>query len=476
MKRNLLLTAVVLAVLLTGCDQPAAAPTPDAVQVPFDSAAEAVYPGRTWQSAETPEDLGWSSEKLAVAREFSEQLDSAAVMIVDDGIVVDAWGDIARNYICHSMRKSLVSALYGIYVAEGKIDISMTLQELGIDDHTPLTEEEKQATVADLLKARSGVYIPAVGESAPMKASRPERGSHPAGTFWYYNNWDFNALGTIFDQETGERNIYQAFKRRIADPIGMQDFSTEDLQYDYEPTSVHPYYGFLMSTRDLARFGLLLARGGRWGSEQIIPESWIAESTTSYSDAGASGGYGYMWWIAADGKHLPNVVLPDGSFSAQGYRGHYALVIPEWDIVIIHRFDTFTPTGQVSDSEFGYLVRLILRAGPEGLDLGIPNAAEGIELGEAELRGFVGRYRLSRGTEVEGFSPPSEVDVGLYDGNLVLLIPGEELLILVPIAPDRFRLAAGQADYIEFDMEGDRVKTATAKIDNRIELVYEPQR
>jgi hypothetical protein len=76
---------MVLALLLTGCDQPAVAPTPDAVQVPVDSAAGAVYPGRTWQSAETPEDLGWSSAKLAVAREFSEQLDSAAVMIVDDG-------------------------------------------------------------------------------------------------------------------------------------------------------------------------------------------------------------------------------------------------------------------------------------------------------------------------------------------------------------------------------------------------------
>ena len=86
MKRNLLLAAMVLATLLTGCDHPAAAPTPGAVHVPVDGVAEAVYPGRTWQSAETPEGLGWSSEKLAVAREFSEQLDSAAVMIVDDGI------------------------------------------------------------------------------------------------------------------------------------------------------------------------------------------------------------------------------------------------------------------------------------------------------------------------------------------------------------------------------------------------------
>ena len=168
--------------------------------------------------------------KVGAARAFSERLGSAAVMIVDDGIVVDAWSDITRNYICHSMRKSLLSGLFGIYVAQGKIDISRTLEELGIDDHTPLTEEEKQATVADLLKARSGIYIPAVGESAGMRASWPERGSHEPGTFWYYNNWDFNALGTIFDQEAGERSIYEAFRKRIAEPIGMQDFATENLQ------------------------------------------------------------------------------------------------------------------------------------------------------------------------------------------------------------------------------------------------------
>jgi len=222
LKKQLLFAAMALTVLLTSCSQPSASPTP------------AVYPGATWQSAEKPEDLGWSSEKLAAVQEYAEKIGTAAVMIVDDGVVVDAWGDITRNYQCHSMRKSLISALYGIYVADGKIDTSRTLKELGIDDYTPLTETEKQATVADLLKARSGVYIPAAGEAPSMKAMRPERGSHLPGTFWYYNNWDFNALGTIFDIETGEESIYQAFKTRIADPIGMQDYPIEDLRYSYE--------------------------------------------------------------------------------------------------------------------------------------------------------------------------------------------------------------------------------------------------
>ncbi|MGD8966909.1 MAG: serine hydrolase, partial [Anaerolineae bacterium] len=271
MKQNQLLTVLTLTLLLACCARPAASPVGKPETTPYDGTPRAMYPGGAWQEAATPEQLGWSSDKLAKAREYSERIGSAAVMIVDDGLVVDAWGDITRTYQCHSMRKSLLSALYGIYVAEGKIDLSKTLDELGIDDHAPLTEAEKQATVADLLRARSGVYIPAAGEAPSMKAMRPARGSHAPGTFWYYNNWDFNALGTIFDQETGEENIYQAFKTRIADPIGMQDYPIESLRYGYEPYSMHPYYGFRMSTRDLARFALLFLREGRWRDQQIVP-------------------------------------------------------------------------------------------------------------------------------------------------------------------------------------------------------------
>ncbi|NIS68202.1 MAG: serine hydrolase, partial [Proteobacteria bacterium] len=139
--------------------------------VAYEGRASGVYPGEVWQKAEKPEQLGWSSEKLAAARAYSRQIGSAAVMIVEDGTVVDAWGEITRNYECHSMRKSLLSALIGIHVAEGHIDLSMTMEELGIDDSEPsLTKTEKQATVADLIKSRSGIYHPALGESPDMRA------------------------------------------------------------------------------------------------------------------------------------------------------------------------------------------------------------------------------------------------------------------------------------------------------------------
>jgi CubicO group peptidase (beta-lactamase class C family) len=236
------------------------------------------------------------------------------------------------------------------------------MAELGIDDNEPsLSTIEKTATVRQLLKARSGVYHPALYESPGMKARRPPRYSHKPGTFWYYNNWDFNALGTIFRKLT-QTDIFREFRRAIAEPIGMEDFRVSDGTYFEGPDSVHPAYPFRMTARDLARFGLLYLREGRWERKQIIPREWVKESITPYSDAGESGGYGYMWWVAANGEHLPGVDLGEGAFSARGFGGHFILVVPLYDMVIVHRVDTDVPGKSVMSAQFGKLVKMILDA------------------------------------------------------------------------------------------------------------------
>jgi CubicO group peptidase (beta-lactamase class C family) len=96
-----------------------------------------------------------------------------------------------------------VQPLYGIAAGRGEIDLSQNLAQLRIDDNEPsVSAEEKTATVRDLLEARSGVCHAALFETPSMAARRPPRHSHPAGTFWYYNNWDFNALGAIYERAT----------------------------------------------------------------------------------------------------------------------------------------------------------------------------------------------------------------------------------------------------------------------------------
>ena len=312
----------------------------------------------------TPEQAGWSSQTLDDAARKADELGYSAFTIWYDGKDMFSWGDVQKNYKCHSIRKAFLSALYGIYVEKGMIDLDLTIEELKIDDTpSPLTETEKKATIRQLLQARSGIYHPAAGETADMENSRPERGSHPPGTFFYYNNWDFNVLGTIFKQLTGE-DIFEAFQKQVAVPIGMQDFDPSDCYYEYErDKSEHPLYGFRMSARDMARFGTLYLDRGVWSGKQIIPETWIVESTTSYSNMGAAG-FGYMWGVIQKGTILSQLFGYPGYFFS-GLGVHDLAIVPESKYVLVLRMDTDDDFDFPDRAENGKLFQLISDARPK---------------------------------------------------------------------------------------------------------------
>lgn len=324
------------------------------------------YPGETWDKVQKPEELGYSSEKLAQAKEFSQTLKTSAVTIIVNGVILDEWGNVDSLYFTHSMRKSFLSALYGKYVESRVIDLNKTLTELGIDDEPPLSEQEKTATIRDCLKARSGVNHTAEAENDAMHKLKPPQDMFKPGEFWLYNNWDFNVLGTIFQNLTGKK-VFDALIEDIANPIQMENFTLQNDASYKTGRSIHEAYMFVISAHDLARFGLLMLRNGKWKDEQIIPERWVKESTTYFSDASIykGDGYGYMWWVAKDNNkfpHFPNVKLKEGTYSARGAGGHYLVVIPEYDMVFVHRVDTFIDGNSVSSKDFGTLLNMVLEA------------------------------------------------------------------------------------------------------------------
>src|SRR5215813_9334406 len=117
------------------------------------------FPKSKWKAMKDPAKHGWSRAKLKAAFDLAKTSGLSALMVVEDGLVVDEMGDIKQKVSSYSVRKSLISALFGIYSAEGVINLNDTLADLAIDDNPPsLTKEEKQARIADLLRARSGVY------------------------------------------------------------------------------------------------------------------------------------------------------------------------------------------------------------------------------------------------------------------------------------------------------------------------------
>jgi CubicO group peptidase (beta-lactamase class C family) len=278
-----------------------------------------------------------------------------ALLVLRKGTLVASYGDVARKVSVASVRKSLLGMLYGIAVQEGRIRLDSTLAELGIDDRPPsLTDTEKRATVEHLLGARSGIYHPAAYETRDMREKRPGRGSHAPGSFWFYNNWDFNVLGTIYRRLTGE-DIFESFARRIANPIGMADFATRDGRYVSDPRSEHAAYVFSLSTRDMLRFGQLVAAGGEWQGRRIVPEAWIASSLTSHSrtDRGDLG-YGYLWWV------LNPAVFGPGAGFASGYGGQFIAAVPSHALVVAQT-TAHAPAGGGATRRFvGFLRELVV--------------------------------------------------------------------------------------------------------------------
>jgi CubicO group peptidase (beta-lactamase class C family) len=294
-----------------------------------------------WQQYEDPEQAGWSSDDLEKAYSYSRDLKSSAVMVIYKGKVLVSWGDIEEKYKAHSIRKAFLSALYGINVDKGIIDLDMTLEELKIDDITPLSSIEKMATIENLLQSSSGIYLPAQGDGHSMKVNKPERGSHSPGEHFHYNNWDFNALGTIYQKVTGNK-IFDDFLSDVSEPLGMEDFSLADTEMRTVDFTSHDYYSFRISSRDLARFGLLYQQMGVWNGERILSEEWVTNSTKSQIGTG-HGGWGYLW------ATLPRSESEKFGFKSlskydiyfkTGIGVHIVAVVPELDLVFIHRFDS----------------------------------------------------------------------------------------------------------------------------------------
>lgn len=327
---------------------------------------EGTYPAAEWAMIGRAECAGFSTNGLQAVRDRLSTMHTTGFMAVVGGRTLMEYGDVRVVSYLASVRKSVLSMLYGIYVDRRVIDLDDTLAELGIDDIGGLTEQEKQATARDLLRARSGVYHEA-SNSGDDLASAPPRGSQEPGTYYLYSNWDFNALGTIFEQETG-RNIYDALEEHLVRPLGMRDFDRASHRRSGDATkSVHLAYHMNFSTRDMARIGFLMLREGRWLDRQLVPRDWVRESTRAHTrvhemnpERRKSGvfGYGYLWWVF-DRADLPATYR--GAYTGLGAVGQHILVMPALDLVVVHK----TQPGEnrsVPHNQFLEVVKLLVDA------------------------------------------------------------------------------------------------------------------
>ncbi len=329
----------------------------------------AIYPTKEagWNKV-APEKYGYDSVKLERLRDYIiSNTNATGVTVIVGGEEIFEYGSQSRLSYIASCRKSVLAMMYGKYVENGTIDLNKTINDLGIDDYGGLLPIEKNATVYDLITARSGIYHEASNAGSDI-ANMPSRGSKKPGTFFLYNNWDFNAAGTAFEIMTGQ-NIYDAFENDISIPIGMQDWDRAAQSKGGNPKiSKHLAYHFNFSVRDMARLGYLMLRNGRWGDVQVISKDWVRKMTSPVSAAREVGhgardprySYGYMWWIY-DEDCSQYAWEYDGAYGAHGAMGQYIKVFPAKDMVIVIKTDSIYGR-RTNESEQNEIIEMIFRS------------------------------------------------------------------------------------------------------------------
>ncbi|MEI9808871.1 MAG: serine hydrolase [Bacteroidota bacterium] len=268
-----------------------------------------------------------------------------AVLVVYDGqLVVERYApgfDKNTVMLGWSMSKSITSAMIGILVKEGK---------LNINSPAPVPEWKgdgrNKITIKDLLQQASGLDFREVytspsevtnmlfnkGDMGAFTANRPLK--YEPGTVFNYSSGNSNILSRIIRHTVGEKG-YAAFPyRALFYKIGM--FHTL-LEPDASGTYIGSSYSYA-TARDFARFGLLYYNNGKWNGEQVLPENWVKETIQPVL-ADKQKRYGYQFWLNGfDAKDSSRHLYPDvpaDMFFADGYGGQYIYIIPSKKLVIV---------------------------------------------------------------------------------------------------------------------------------------------
>ncbi|WP_298420974.1 DUF2306 domain-containing protein [uncultured Kordia sp.] len=307
----------------------------------------ATFEGTSFEKNTALANSSFTKEKLTeIDTYLKEESNTTSMIVLEHGKVVYEYGDVSEISDNASARKSILAMLYGKHVENGSINLNQTIGDIGIDEDDTLLDIEKRATVNHIITARSGVFHDAANDGYDT-ANLKERGSEQPGTYFLYNNWDYNLAGYILENKTGE-TVFQELEEQLAIPLGFQDWNIKNQDRTINiKKSRYSAYQIHLSTRDMAKIGQLMLQEGNWNGKQLISKNWIKKTITEVTpkdtvnkrynrDASSpvQFSYGYMWWLFDRFYDNPDL---EGAYTARGAFGQYITVIPKRDIVVVHK-------------------------------------------------------------------------------------------------------------------------------------------
>jgi CubicO group peptidase (beta-lactamase class C family) len=323
------------------------------VDLPTRAKDGTVYPGETWEHVR-PRALGFNAQRMEAIAQDARPSQSTCLLVARRGKVVGEWNwrdvDPETPREVFSVTKSITSTLVGMAQADGDLDI---------DDRAKRSIEEwrgtksRTVTIRDILSNVSGRFWDFATDygNLPQAEDRTQyaidlKQQYPPGKVWAYNNAAIQTLDRVISTATEEPTREYAAERLFG-PIGMTH-----TQMTADPAgNTNTFFGTQTTCEDLARFGYLFLRHGRWGDDQVVPASWV-KAAVGQPSQDHNAAYGLLWWLNrkgpiigplatdAPGQPEPPVgqTMPGLSataFTAQGLGGQMVLVDPTSETVVV---------------------------------------------------------------------------------------------------------------------------------------------
>ena len=344
--RRVALLVGIATVAAAACTQPPVPPSPPGGGV--------VYPGEAWETI-APEAAGFDAGVLDAIAADAEAADSTCLVVTRRGRLVAEWywngGGPEVPQQVFSVTKSVTSTLVGLAQDDGDLAVTDPASA-----HIPAWAGTPSAavTVEDLVSNDSGRHWSLASDYRDLVAA-PDRTGYAVGlgqdaepgTVWAYNNAAIQALDAVLEEAT-EQDPAAMADDRLLGPIGM---AHSEMTHD-PAGNTNTFFGLQSTCQDLARFGYLFLREGRWSGDRVVSADWV-EAATGGASQEINAAYGYLWWLNRPGpvagplapmtleesRTAPHTQMapgaPEDMYWARGLGGQIVQVDPGSETVVV---------------------------------------------------------------------------------------------------------------------------------------------
>jgi len=276
--------------------------------------------------------------KRAIDKAFEGKKRTRAVVVVKDGqIIGEKYSEgLDENSLLlgWSMTKSITSAMAGVMVQKGMIDIEkpVNIPEWKNDERAKITWNNLLQMCSGLKWNENYFWISDVTKMLAMRGDVYQHAIQSKAKYtpkekFLYSSGTSNVVAGLQRRQFTDIQDYWAFPyRELFHKIGMNSMIMEP---DASGTFVGSSYSYA-TARDWAKFGMLYLNDGVWQGERILPEGWAAYTATPAP--GSEGDYGSFFWLNAGGQY-PDA--PREAYGAQGFQGQYVYIVPSKNLVVV---------------------------------------------------------------------------------------------------------------------------------------------